>query len=117
EGGVGMRGSPPRHARLSPSGEERQLGQVAAISSSTCCEGLSLAIQSVMPVQKLPAPTAPGIRSEASKRTTVDSSVSSSKLSWSIGESRLLGSSSLLADSQPGPDTLAFSLLHSGLAR
>src|SRR5688572_27856038 len=48
----------------------QELGQLASIESSTSSVGVPL-IQSTIPVQNVPAPTAPGIRSEASKRKVV----------------------------------------------
>ena len=44
------------------------------MSSSDLLRVLAPVIQSVMPVQKLPEPTAAGIRSEASNRNTVSAS-------------------------------------------
>ena len=49
-----------------------QLGQLSSMSFSASSRLFCPLIQAVMPFQKLPAPTAPGIWSEPSNRNTVD---------------------------------------------
>ena len=49
------------------------LGQEASISARTVSRSAAPETQSVMPFQKEPAPTSPGIRSEPSKRKLVAS--------------------------------------------
>src|SRR4051794_38219844 len=93
---------------------DQDAGQAFSMSASTWSVGLSLAIQLVSSVHSAPAPTSPGIRSEPSKRNTASGSWNSSAASWSIGETRLSGSRPVLALTQPGPETLALTLAHSG---
>src|SRR3712207_4280625 len=48
-------------------------GQLSSISLSASSRFFCPLIQAVIPLQKLPAPTAPGMESEPSNRNTVDS--------------------------------------------
>ena len=67
-----------------------------------------------MPFQNVPAPTAPGMRSEPSKRDVAALSVRISAESLSTGFFSRLGSAFLFAVTQPPePQVLARSLAHS----
>ena len=75
-------------------------------------------IQAVISFQKEPEPTAPGIRSEPSKRKTAFGSCRICADSLSIGLTRLVTSSPLLALTQPPPGVaLAFALAQTSVDR
>ncbi len=85
------------------------------MESRTASFALSSAIQAVISDQKEPAPTAPGIRSEPSKRNVASGSVSSSADSSSIGLVRFVVSRALCGGMNWPP--LARLLMKSGDVR
>ena len=79
---------------------------------------LSPVIHAVISFQKEPAPTAPGIWSDASNLNTACGSCSVWADSLSIGLARLATSRPLLAETQPPAGVaLAFSLAHVSVYR
>src|SRR5690606_18745998 len=88
-------------------------GQDASIASRTAWVSLPSANQLVISRQKLPAPTAAGMRSEASKRITELGSPSTDEASLSKSVARLLTSRPELAVTQPPPSVaMALALAH-----
>src|SRR5690554_5845371 len=93
-------------------------GQEFSIASRTASVSLPSANHAVISRQKLPAPTAAGMRSEASKRMTELGSARTSEASLSKSVARLLTSRPLLAVTQPPPSVaMAFSLAQVSEAR
>jgi hypothetical protein len=82
-------------------------GHEASIADRTWSDGLSLASQAVISFQKEPAPTGPGIRSDASNRKVYSSLARISLASWSIGDCRSEVSRPLFAETQPALETFA----------
>jgi hypothetical protein len=79
---------------------------------------LSPVIQAVISFQKELAPTSPGLWSEPSKRKTASGSWKICAESWSIGLTRLVTSSPVLALTQPPPGVAsAYWLAHTSVDR
>src|SRR5690606_34993195 len=92
-------------------------GQDASIVSTTSCVSEPVN-QFTIPVQKVPAPTSPGMRSDASNRITASGSARISAESWSNDVARFSGSRPLLALTQPPWGVVsAFVLAQSALER
>src|SRR5690606_38370467 len=89
-------------------------GQPASICSSTASVPVPLT-QSIIPFQNVPAPTADGMRSDASKRNVVVSACRISMAADRMLLDALAGSSPLLAEITP--PRLTRELAHSGLER
>ena len=90
---AGARGPDVRAGDGRPPARAGTCGWISSARSSRCCRGSSSVllpvIQAVISFQKEPAPTAPGIRSEPSKRNTASGSCRISTDSLSIGLARL----------------------------
>src|SRR5690348_3543764 len=104
-----MSGAPSSGAGRGPAGDRRaaatrsldQDGQAASMSLATCAVVWPEANQEVIDFHSCPAPTAAGIRSEASNRNVAFGSVRYFADNASIGSVYTVGSTPELADTQP----------------